>query len=140
MEFSLAETVNFQMRPISLISIINVVLAGTFTCYAIRVLKQIFQPMSQGLPFSCSVSKSIRKIAWVQLVYGIIKVVLETITNVVFYKTLDIASLFNPEKVTACNLSIVSDGSFLIWFVILLLLSHVFRYGETLQQLSDETL
>ena len=75
-----------------------------------------------------------------QLVYGIIKVVLETITNVVFYKTLDIASLFNPEKVTACNLSIVSDGSFLIWFVILLLLSHVFQYGETLQQLSDETL
>lgn len=137
---TLAETVSYQMRPISLISIINVALAGAFTCYAIRVLKQIFQPMSQGLPFSCSVSKSIRKIAWVQLIYGIINVVLETITNAVFYRALDIASLFNPEKVTACNLSIVSDGSFLIWFVVLLLLSRVFQYGETLQQLSDETL
>lgn len=137
---TLADTVNYQMRPISLISIINFALAGTFTCYAIWVLKQIFHPMSQGLPFSYSVSKAIRKIAWVQFIYGIIAVVLQNITNSIFYKSLDIASLFNPDKVTACTLSVMSDGNFLIWFVILLLLSRVFQYGETLQQLSDETL
>ena len=136
----LADAADYQVRPITLMTIINVALAAVFSCYAIRVLRQIFRPMSQGLPFNGSVSKSIRKIAWVQLIYGIIGVVLETITNNIFYKSLDIASLFNPEKVTSCSLSIVSDGSFLVWFVLLLLLSHIFRYGEQLQQLSDETL
>ena len=136
----LADAVDYQVRPITLMTIINVVLAAVFSCYAIRVLKQIFHPMSQGLPFTGSVSRSIRKIAWVQLIYGIIGIVLQMITNIIFYKSLDIASLFNPEKVTSCSLSIVSDGSFLVWFVLLLLLSHIFRYGEQLQQLSDETL
>jgi len=32
------------------------------------------------------------------------------------------------------------DLSFLIYWAILMLLSYVFRYGEQLQQLSDETL
>lgn len=136
----LADAADYQVRPITLMTIINVALAAVFSCYVIRVLRQIFRPMSQGLPFTGSVSKSIRKIAWVQLIYGIIGIVLQTITNSIFYKSLDIASLFNPEKVTSCTLSIVSDGSFIIWFVLLLLLSHIFKYGEQLQQLSDETL
>lgn len=136
----LADAADYQVRPITLMTIINVALAAVFSCYAIRVLRQIFRPMSQGLPFTGSVSKSIRKIAWVQFLYGIIGIVLQTITNSIFYKSLDIASLFNPEKVTSCTLSIVFDGSFIIWFVLLLLLSHIFKYGEQLQQLSDETL
>ena len=32
------------------------------------------------------------------------------------------------------------DLTFLVYWAILLLLSYVFRYGEELQQLSDETL
>ena len=137
---TLANVSDCQLRPIILITIINVALMGGLSCYVIHVIKQIFQPMSEGLPFNGSVSKSIRKIAWVQLIFGIIGIVLQIVTNVIFYKAIDIVSLFDPEKVTSCKLSVVSDGSFFIWFVLLLLLSHVFKYGEQLQQLSDETL
>lgn len=139
-KITLAGPFEASVRPIALITIIHAALAAGFSCYAIRVLKQIFSPMSQGLPFNRSVSASIRKIAWVQFLYGVLGVVLQAITHSVFYQTLEIASLFDPEKVTGCTLSVVSDGSFLVWFVLLLLLSRVFQYGEQLQQLSDETL
>lgn len=139
-KITLTEVAGYQVRPIVLMTIVNVALAAVFSCYAIRVLRRIFHPMSEGLPFNGSVSKSIRKIAWIQLIIGIVGIVLQIITNSIFYNSLDIASLFNPEKVTSCTLSVVSDGSFIVWFVLLLLLSHIFKYGEQLQQLSDETL
>lgn len=139
-KLTLAEGYDWRNNPTTLAMNISIILTGVFACYEIMVLKKVFAPMANGLPFSGSVSKTIKKVAWIEFVYGMISVVLESAMNTLIFKSLDIPSLFSADKVSACTLSVVSDGNFLIVFVLLLLLSHIFKYGEQLQQLSDETL
>lgn len=139
-KLTLVDGYDWRNNPSTLAMYISIILTGAFVCYEIKVLKEIFTPMEKGLPFDGSVSKAIKKVAWIELAYGIFNIVVDAVMNTVIYRSLDIPSLFSARKVSDCSLSIKSDGNFLIWFVLLLLLSHVFRYGEQLQQLSDETL
>lgn len=129
-----------QFIPVLCMTLVNVVLWGVLSCYVIRILLTIFQPMSQGEPFHAAISDALKKLANVVLVFGIVGILLQIATNLIFYNAFDIPSLFNSDKVTSCSLSLTSDGSFLLWFFLLRLFSHIFRYGEALQQLSDETL
>lgn len=129
-----------QFMALWLVTLPNLIVAGLSACYGIKVLQRIFRPMSEGRPFDGSVGAALKKLACTVLAFGVISTILQAVTNNIFYKTFDIPSLFAADKVSSCTLSIISDGSFLVWFVLLLLLSYVFRYGEKLQQLSDETL
>lgn len=129
-----------QLTPLYFMTFANVALFGTLSCYIIRVLLNVFEPMSQGKPFSTTISVALKKLAYAILIMGIISLVLQIATNLIFYNVFDIPSLFNADRVESCSISIVSDGSFIIWFFILRLVGHIFKYGETLQQLSDETL
>ena len=52
----------------------------------------------------------------------------------------DLPSLLISEKIVHVDGMFRVDLTFLVYWAILLLLSYVFRYGEQLQQLSDETL
>ena len=52
----------------------------------------------------------------------------------------DLPGLLISHKITHVGGMFQVDLTFLIYWAILLLLSYVFRYGEELQQLSDETL
>ena len=52
----------------------------------------------------------------------------------------DLPALLVSEKIAHVGGLFEVDLSFLIYWAILMLLSYVFRYGEQLQQLSDETL
>lgn len=129
-----------QLTSLHFMTFANVALFGTLSCYIIRVLLNVFEPMSQGKPFSTTISVALKKLAYAILIMGIISFVLQIATNLIFYNVFDIPSLFNADRVESCSISIVSDGSFIIWFFILRLVGHIFKYGETLQQLSDETL
>lgn len=122
------------------LSLIANIMTAVFGIYVILKLKRIFNPMSRGLPFQSSVSKAMTRLAWAVLVYGIASVLLEFGLYTVMYQTLDLGHLLLNDIVEAVNLKIVANGDFVVWSVILFLLSHVFRYGEQLQQLSDETL
>lgn len=137
---TLSEGLDWKHSPMTVASGISILLTAIFACYEISILKKIFRPMAEGLPFTGLISRSIRKVAWVELIYGLISIAINTVMNIIIYRSVDIPSLFAPDKVSACNISIRADGGFIVWFIILMLLSHVFRYGEELQQLSDETL
>ena len=139
-KLTLTEGYDYIKKPVWLAGNISAILTSVMALYEIKVLKEIFAPMANGQFFNGTVSKSIRKMAWIVLAYGIVGFAEEIVMNILIYKTLDIPSLFSPEKVSVCSLSIDYDGGFSIVFVLLLLLSHVFRYGEELQKLSDETL
>ena len=52
----------------------------------------------------------------------------------------DLPGLLISDKITHISGMFNVDLTFVIYWAILLLLSYVFRYGEQLQQLSDETL
>lgn len=129
-----------QLTPLLCITLANVFIFGILSCYTIKTLQSVFEPMSQGKPFSTTISSALKKLSYVVLLMGIIGIILQIATNYMFFNAFDIPTLFSKDRVISCSISIVSDGNFIIWFVILRLISHIFKYGETLQQLSDETL
>ena len=129
-----------QFIPLLCVTLINVTVFGVFSCYIIRILQAIFKPMSQGKPFSIVVSNALKRLSYAVLLLGIVGIVLQIVTNQLFFDAFDVASLFAKDRVMSCSVSIVSDGSFVLWFIILRLVGNIFQYGETLQKLSDETL
>ena len=109
--------------------------------YEISILKKVFHPMEQGSPFDGTVSREIRKVAWIQLGWWIFGITAgNAMYYAMFYKSVDLPSLFSPDKVVSCKFSPDMDVKSILVFALLMLLSYVFRYGEELQKLSDETL
>ena len=122
------------------ITLANLVIFGIGTCWTLLILRKMFAPIAQGSPFHATVSKSLRKLAYVTLLFGFLDLILQGITNAIWYRTFDIPSLFAPDRVASCSLRVVGDAGFVGIFILLLLLSWIFKYGEGLQKLSDETL
>ena len=114
--------------------------ATVFGCYSLRLLRGVFRPMAKGMPFDAAVSATLKKLAWVQLIFGAALEGLKAVIQTAYFSAFDVASLFDAQKVAACRAEITMDGTFVIIFILLMLLAHVFRYGEELQQLADETL
>lgn len=129
-----------QFIPLLYVTLINVIFFGAFSCYIIRTLLRVFEPMAQGKPFDTTISCALKRLSYAVLIFGIIRIALQIVTNNLFFTTFDVASLFAQDRVASCSISIISDGSFILWFILLRLVSYIFQYGEVLQQLSDETL
>ena len=103
-------------------------------------IREILNPMKEEKPFDAIVSTNLKKLARLSINLGIfynIILLSEQIMTVFVY---DLPSLLISDKITHVGGMFQVDLTFLIYWAILLLLSYVFRYGEELQQLSDETL
>ena len=103
-------------------------------------IREILNPMKEEKPFDSIVSTNLKKLAKLSIHLGIlgnIIILSEQILTVFVY---DLPGLLISEKITHVGGMFQVDLTFLIYWAILLLLSYVFRYGEELQQLSDETL
>ena len=103
-------------------------------------VREILKPMIDEKPFDSVVSTNLKKLAKLSIVIGIlvnIIILSEQIMTVFVY---DLPGLLISEKITHVTGMFKIDLTFLIYWAILMLLSYVFRYGESLQQLSDETL
>lgn len=103
-------------------------------------IRQILNPMTEGQPFSPTVSTNLKKLAILTIALGVafnLFGIAELIFTTFAY---DLTDLLISEKITHVGIDYTIDISFLIVSGILLLLSYIFRYGTELQQLSDETL
>ena len=103
-------------------------------------IREILLPMKEGKPFDAIVSTNLKKLAKLSIVIGIlynIIILSEQILTVFVY---DLPGLLISEKISHVGGMFQVDLAFIVYWAILLLLSYVFRYGEELQQLSDETL
>lgn len=108
--------------------------------YAFGIARKILKPMIEGRPFDSDIGYSIKRIAYVILVFGVVQnvgTVIDTISTVRLFELTNFADAANVQSITA-NFTLNLD--FLVLFFILLLLSYVFHYGAELQKLSDETL
>ena len=106
----------------------------------IGYIREILKPMIDEKPFDAIVSTNLKKLAKLSVVLGIlvnIIILAEQIMTVFVY---DLPGLLISEKFTLVAGMFKIDLSFLIYWAILMLLSYVFQHGESLQQLSDETL
>lgn len=118
-------------------------LSGAFlfvSWLAVKQVRGILSPMIQGEPFRGIVGTGLKKLAGYSLVLGIIgniTLLAEQLFTVLIF---DVPSLLLGEKITHVNVNYEFDLTFLVFWAVLMLTSYVFRYGEQLQQLSDETL
>lgn len=106
----------------------------------LQIIQRILTPMAEGRPFDASVADNLRKLSFITLIVGGISQILNMVFFALQLNSINLGNLFNSEYVAGYTVENVMDTNFLIVFGVLFLMSHVFRYGEQLQRLSDETL
>ena len=105
--------------------------------YGIRIIRHILAPMKEGQPFSRGISADFKKLGWFVIGCGILYNVFDLfLKNLLAFRLLPVMS----EGPVSVGIEHQVDLTFLIIAFILFLCSYIFRYGEELQQLSDETL
>jgi len=119
-------------------------LASFRLCYdgrkGVGYIRQILSPMKEEKPFDAIVSTNLKKLARLSINLGILANIILLTEQVMTVFVYDLPSLLLSEKITHVGGMFRVDLTFLIYWAILTLLSFVFRHGEQLQQLSDETL
>lgn len=142
MTISVAED---QMPAISVIlGKTAVEIALTLLCLLIArkmvaCIREILAPMKNGAPFHTGISSNLKTLAIHTCIIGVAMNLQDILSNTLTMMAYDLANVIVNDQVTHIAISNVFDLSFLFIAGILLLLSYVFRYGEELQQLSDET-
>lgn len=132
---------NFEMSSSKLLVLLATALVTiAVVWYGLKIAKDILRPMRDGNPFTVSVSKKIRSLARLELIGGILTIALQSITSYQMASDLDVLALFREGVVDHIRITSSFDVNFIFIAFILYLLSYVFKYGEELQQLSDETL
>lgn len=102
--------------------------------------REILKPMKEGLPFHDSVSRNLKKAAVYVIIWGVVTNLGAGLELLLIASQYHLPALLLSDKITQVSFIAPSDLGFLFVAAVLLLLSYVFRYGEGLQQLSDETL
>jgi hypothetical protein len=103
-------------------------------------VREILKPMTEGKPFASIVSTNLKKLAKLSIVIGILVNVIILAEQIMTIFIYDLPGLLISEKIVHVGGMFKIDLTFIVYWAILMLLSYVFRYGEQLQQLSDETL
>lgn len=106
----------------------------------IGCIRSILQRMVEGTPFFSSVGDQLQTLAKYCIILGIAVNATAIISTTLWVSSFDLEHLLLSEKITAVTIQAPLDATFLLAGAILLLLSYIFRHGEQLQQLSDETL
>lgn len=102
-------------------------------------VREILKPMADEKPFDSIVSTNLRKLAKLSIVIGILCNAVILAEQFILIFAYDLRGLVLSDKIPMVDFNLEVDLGFLITWAILMLLSYVFRYGEQLQQLSDET-
>lgn len=111
-----------------------------FSRMVLECFRKILKPMKEGLPFHDTVCWNLKKSALYVTLWGILKIASEGLELLLVVTQYQLPSLLLSDKITHVDFTLPMDLRFLFIAAVLLLLSYVFRYGESLQQLSDETL
>ena len=106
----------------------------------IGYVRQILQPMKEEKPFASVVSTNLGKLARLSINLGILYNIIILSEQVMTVFVYDLPGLLISEKIAHVGGMFQVDLTFIVYWAVLLLLSYIFRYGEELQQLSDETL
>ena len=128
-----------QLLKMNLLSLPVYFLEVPLFCYGIQLLRKILKRMIQQRPFS-GTSQILNRMGCVSLIVCVI----ENLTDWALHRHMELSyqlsELFLGSSITKVTFQHQWNTTFLIVAVVVFILSAVFRYGEELQQLSDETL
>lgn len=109
-------------------------------CYLLKLVRGVVKAMVEKRPFDGTVSAQLRKLSFAALIGGGVLSAAKLAGEIALAAMYDFNTLFINEKIVGVQTEYVLDMNFILAFAVLYLLSFVFRYGEELQQQSDETL
>lgn len=143
LELTIAQDYAPNPKLVLILTVIQVVLALVI-CLVVQLsfkcIRQILAPMAAGEPFHSAVSGNLKKLAKYTLIQGIVVNVVQGFTTGLLAGGYDLTGLLISDKITHITINETFDLTFLLVAAVFLLMSYIFRYGEELQQLSDETL
>ena len=102
--------------------------------------RRCLSPMRVGLPFHETAATSLRRIALLTLIIGIVINCSRFASCYLTEYIYKLEELLLNGKIIGISINQKLDLSHLVISGVMLLLSYVFHYGHSLQQLSDETL
>lgn len=123
-------------------TLLSFMLALAAGWYCIRVLREILVPMKEGRPFVSGISRKLRKLGWTVMISGALVEIGGRLAEIFNLKAYRITEFFTNPVVESVKVG--GNTTIFCWSIpaglLVLFLSFVFRYGEELQQQSDETL
>ncbi len=122
------------------IALVVVMVVLSVSCYIIRLLRNVLVPMKAGQPFGGTVSRDIKKLGLTVAIGGIIMDFVQIVGNNVVFMIQNVEELLLSDLVSSVTLQYDINLSTVLLGVLVVMLSHVFHYGEELQQQADETL
>jgi len=108
-------------------------------CYGIQLLRKVLRSAANQRPFSGAAS-ILRRMGWVSTALAVISNATHWGLIYLFEHGYQMADLLVGDTITSVAFHYEPDWTFVLTAVVLFLMCWVFRYGEELQQLSDETL
>lgn len=103
-------------------------------------IRGILAPMKEGKPFDHNIARYLKRLAWLTVVNGILTQIIQNVLTGNTLNGYNLNELFLSDKITGVSVTHSCDLSFLIYALVLFLMSFIFQYGSELQKLSDETL
>jgi len=107
---------------------------------ALTCVQNMLVPMTQGQPFHETVCRNLQKLSGYCYSLFFAVFFLDNVAKISLVKAYDLELLMLSERISQVKLEPVFDFSFLLFGAFLSLLTYIFRYGQQLQTLSDETL
>ena len=117
---------------------VGLVLLLVWMC--LRVIVTMLAPMAQGRPFTENVSASLQSLSLVALIGGFVYEFGKVVLSMIQYSNYNLPMIFDSEAIAGYSVEFEINYTFLLLFLLLRLMSYVFRYGQQLQQLEEETL
>ena len=130
---------SYAVTEMVTVMIMALIAIGT-SCYLIKVLRKVLAPMIVGQPFDGTVSTNIKKLGIVIMVAGVGLELLKAAASSIALFMYDFSEVIVGENVAYVSVNHEISLLPILTGTLVLLLSHVFRYGEELQQQADETL
>ena len=125
---------------VNLFELITVVILMGAYCCGIRVLRHILHPMIQGRPFAGTIWTDLKKLGWISLGLCAMDNVMDLGVVFIYEYAYPVRELLESGNIQSVHFRYHFQPAFALIALVLFLLSHIFRYGQQLQQLSDETL
>ena len=122
------------------VTLVVALLVIGITSYMIKLLRKVLAPMIVGQPFDGTVSKNIKKLGIAVIVNGLAIDIVESVMSSMAFYMYDIAELIVSDNISKIMVNSELSLDSVLVGVLVIMLSHVFRYGEQLQQQADETL
>jgi len=109
-------------------------------CWAIRILRHILRPITDGKPFAKTIWSDLNKLGWVSLGLCAMDNIADLGVVLIYEYAYPVRELLESGNIQSVHFRYHFEPAFAIIAAVLFLLSHIFHYGTQLQQLSDETL